>query len=449
MSNAAGILFTGETLIPPSSLAHRLRPWIRRKLQDTAVQVDACLGYMTKTVATGPAAVRSLLEEFVEDPAKAKLMIDTNSGEFIDPSEPTLASAGVHLATRTPVSHFAALLGDQTVDKLVRVTLLQQEEFGHLVALGSDGFFLCTCLRQLVYGLVCPHGLKAMFDNTVNKFNGASFAPRWRESGTPWTLEALASKPAMLERAGAECPVQLPPFDLNMNDMSHSGSTVKAAAYSNGVSMGKDMGVRLREIDSLEGIDRVLESTKIFFNQQLEVEKRSQLNASMNQVFTGVTSQSTHGDGMRTTRARGGTGSTPRGRGQGGKGGRGARQGRGGVGSGAGSGGVATGMPAPIPAAAALQPPAAAAMATATATATIGAAPASVPTKTTNGAHMPDGSSAPLRTLSNMEFPGGMGGEASSTLLPPANYAVLERVLAPRPQRQTGSSKRMRSGGIK
>lgn len=249
------------------------------------------MGYNTKLLATGEAEVRNLLEEFRQDPTKAKLMYDTNSGESIDPSEPTAGSAGVHLATRAPVSHFAALLRGRTVDKLVRVTLFHQEEFGQLVALGPDGFFLCTCLRQLVYGLVCPHGLKAMVDNQLKRFNGASFAPRWRDTGTPWSLEDLAAKPAMLSAVDAnEASLQPPPFDLNTDAISHSGANVKAAAYANGVSFGKDMGVLLRDLDSLAAIDRVLESTKVFFRQQLEGEKRSQRNSSTSRVFTGVVS---------------------------------------------------------------------------------------------------------------------------------------------------------------
>eukprot|EP00903_Cladosiphon_okamuranus_P009907 g9408.t1 len=416
--------------------------------EDTEVMMDACLGYNTKTVATGEAAVGSVLDAFIADPTKVNLMIDTDSGEFIDPSDPTAGPAGVHLASRAPVSHFAALVRDQGADKLVRVTMLHGEEYGHLVALGPDGFSLCTCLRQLVYGLLCPHVLKAMFDNGVNKFNGASFAPRWRDSPTPWVLETLAAMPAMLDPGTADCPVQLPPFDFNADDISHSDSNVKAAAYANGVSFGKDMGFSLREINTLEGIDRVLESTKAFFKHQLEVERRSQRLASTTRVFTGTISQPTSGlspgDAGGTITAttkrsrggrggRGGTGSTVgrgargRGGGGGGRGGSGSGAGsaagsgvvptgmpaptpavfalqpptqggegggRGGAGSGAGSGVVPTGMPAPTPPVSALQLPAPAA--------TAGASPASFPMTAMDGAHVFNGS-APLRSLSNMD----------------------------------------------
>ncbi|CAB1100565.1 unnamed protein product [Ectocarpus sp. CCAP 1310/34] len=177
------------------------------------------------------------------------------------------------MASRAPVSHFAGLLRDQAVHHLIRVTPLHGEESGHLVAIGPDGFSLCTCLRQLVYGLPCSHGLKSMFDTGHKTLNGASIAPRRRDSLTPWTLEGLAAKPAMLDLDAAHCPVQMPPFNLNADDTSHSSTNVKTAAYANGVSFGKDMVVLIRDVATLDGIDRVLESTKVFFKQQLEVEK--------------------------------------------------------------------------------------------------------------------------------------------------------------------------------
>eukprot|EP00903_Cladosiphon_okamuranus_P012779 g11944.t1 len=302
--------------------------------------VDARVLYNTKIVATCEADVRRVLDVYVEHPTKVNLMMDTNSGESIDPSKPTAAPTGVHMASRAPVSHFAGLLRGQAVHHLVRVTPLHGEEFGHLVAIGPDGFSLCTCLRQLVYGLLCPHVLKAMFDSGHRTFNGASIAPRWRDSLTPWTLEGLAAKPAMLDLDAADCPVQLPPFNPNADDTSHSGTNVKAAAYANGVSFGKDMGVLLRQVTTLDGIDRVLESTKIFFKQQLEVEKRSQRLASTTQIFTGTISQPTSrlptGDGgpirssKRTRLAADGRGTVPTARGRNGRG----RGGRGGGGEG-------------------------------------------------------------------------------------------------------------------
>lgn len=409
----------------------------------------ACLGYNTKTIVTGGDAVHKLLEEFVADPTKAKLVYDTNSGEFIDPSESTTAPAGVHMATRTSVSHYAALLRDQTVDKLVRVTIFNAHESGHLVALGPNGFFLCTCLRQLVYGLLCPHGIKALFDNGVDRFDGASVAPRWRDSAVPWTMEALAAKPARL--ATTECSIELPPVAPNPNASSQAGPNVKAAAYANGIAFGKAVGVRLRDITSLAGIQRVIESTDNFFKQQLEVEKRSQRNESTSRVFTGATSQPTpgltNGDAGGTRgkgRARGGTGSRGRGRGAGGRGGRGGGRGQGRAGGDESGGRLATGTSSPIPAVSALQPPAAAAGAGAS-----GTAPISSQTTPIHGAHTLEGSAAPLCSVGSICIPAGGGGRDASSPLPPAHIAVLEKLLPPLRHKQTGSTKRQRTLGAR
>ena len=153
-------------------------------------QILASLGYNAQTVANDNDEVQRLLAELVADPKKAKLQYDTNLGEFMDPSRMSTSSAGVAMVTRTSVPHFAELLEDQTVNELVRITpLMTHTEYGHPVALGPDGFFLCTCLRQLVDGLGCPHGLKAM-QNKGASFNGACVAPRWRGSAGPGVVAA-------------------------------------------------------------------------------------------------------------------------------------------------------------------------------------------------------------------------------------------------------------------
>lgn len=130
--------------LPTPPLADRPSPWLHRTFQDAGVMIDACVLYKTKIVATGEADLRRLLDVFVEDPTKVNLMIDTNSGEFIDPSEPTTAPVGVHMASRTPVSHFAGLLRDQAVHHLVRVTPLQERIS---VTLSLLGRMASPCVR--------------------------------------------------------------------------------------------------------------------------------------------------------------------------------------------------------------------------------------------------------------------------------------------------------------
>ena len=96
------------------------------------------------------------------------------------------------MVTRTSIPHFVDLVIDQDIFDLVRITpVLAENDYGHLVALGRDGFFLCTCLMLRVEGLSCRHGVRAMVGKDVG-FNGACVAPRWRTSTTPWTMEALA-----------------------------------------------------------------------------------------------------------------------------------------------------------------------------------------------------------------------------------------------------------------
>ncbi|CBN75640.1 expressed unknown protein [Ectocarpus siliculosus] len=129
--------------------------------EDTETQILGALSYEAIPVVRDEEAARRLFEELVADPTKANLTYDTGSGELVDPSIPTSEAAGVSMVSRTSVPHFAELLRDQNVHTVVRITPMSTaSECGHLVALGPDGFFLCTCLRQLVYGLLCPHAIK-------------------------------------------------------------------------------------------------------------------------------------------------------------------------------------------------------------------------------------------------------------------------------------------------
>ena len=127
-----------------------------------------------------------------------------------------------------------------------------------------------------------------------------------------------------------------------------------------------------KAITSLAGIQRSMETIKIFARQQIDVEVRSQRDESTTRVFRGVFSQPADGlppgggGGADTGGAgRGGTGATSRGRGRGGRGGRGGggRGGRGGGsrdGRGEGGGDPTTGAPGPVAGVPVPNPPAAA-----------------------------------------------------------------------------------------
>lgn len=305
------------------------------KWQDTEAQILAALGYHARTVVSGADEVRSLLDDFVADPSKAKLAYDTRSGELVDPSGATTEPAGISMVSRTSVPHFADLLSGHNVDTLVRITVMNSaSDFGHLVAVGSDGFFLCTCLRQLVYGLLCPHALKALWDQNVQTFNGACIAPRWRDSDTPWTMEALAGKPARLSTGAAGAHGQQLPDNPYSDPIVPSASdpNVSAYAYSNGIALGKELGSLFKEVSSIAAIHRLMDTTLNFVRQQVDVEKRSLQQESRGRVFTGAVSQPTTGTGRGGARGRGVTGTGNRGRGGGSGRGSGAGSGGGGVG---------------------------------------------------------------------------------------------------------------------
>ena len=94
----------------------------------------------------------------------------------------TGASAAVAstMHPRTCLAHFVDLIKNQSIHQILRVTPKRGENKygGHLVALGPDGFFLCTCRELLIKGLPCRHSILALLDTQI-AFNGACVAPRW------------------------------------------------------------------------------------------------------------------------------------------------------------------------------------------------------------------------------------------------------------------------------
>ena len=409
-----------------------------------ATQILASLGYNAQPVASGNDEVQRLLAELVADPKKAKLQYDTNSGEFMVPSRMPTSSAGVTMATRTSVPHFAELLEDQTVNELVRITpLMAYTEYGHLVALGPDGFFLCTCLRQLVDGLSCPHGLRAM-QNKGASFNGACIAPRWRDSDKPWTMAALSAKPARLATAGEGVGGRLTPVGANPDVLSHSQTNVRGAVYANFLSLGKELPGLSTNVNSIAGCQRVLENIKTYANQGIAVEVRSQQNASTSRVFKAVLRPGPPDGGASGTGrgGRGGRGSRGRGGGRdrgwrrggaeaGGEGRASTGRGEGrGEGRGVAEGGRGSAGPGVLVAGLSVLQPAADAGATRAGSMGLNTTPA-------NSAHAFGASRMPLQSLSNagIDAPCG-GGEQASPFLEvqrrceqsrcdPATYSVL------------------------
>ncbi|CAB1100018.1 unnamed protein product [Ectocarpus sp. CCAP 1310/34] len=395
-------------------------------IEDTEAQVVATLGYNATCLVRGEDEARRLLDELAADPAKAKLWYDTSSGDPMDPSQPTTEAPGVSMVSRTSVPHVADLLRDQNVNAVVRVSMITPlSEYSHLVALGPDGFFLCTCLRQLVYGLLCPHGLEALWAEGVVSFNGAIISPRWRESETPWLMAELAAKPASLSAraatsAGLPAGVGQPPRVDPNSTVSRSGPNVPSYTYANGVALGKKLGGMFKEINNLAGIHRAMETIKLFARGQVDLDKRSQEKHSTNRVFRGVFSQPAEDV------PSGDAGGTGRGPGRGGRSGGGERGatgmgGRGGRSQGRAARGGATGVRTPGPGArdSSSHPPAA-----------VGGAVPLV-----SGAHTLQGAGMPLGSLSNVAVPGGAGRQP----------LALDQEQAPPVLRQRGRSKRHES----
>ncbi|CAB1109942.1 unnamed protein product [Ectocarpus sp. CCAP 1310/34] len=405
-------------------------------MEDAGAEIVASLGYTAKTIVKGTDGVQRLLAELRSDPLKAKLQYDTNANHFIEPSQTTATDDT--MATRTSVPHYVDLLDGQGVEELVRVTpLMSASEYGHLVALAPAGFYLCTCLRQLVHGLVCRHAIIAMHKKPGG-FNGASVHPRWRESKTPWTLAPLADMRARLTADVAGKSGTLLPADADGEVYPHSGPSVASHVYAVSITFGKELAQITKGLD-VDASQRVVENLTNAAKQFVEVERRAMDNASTSRVFTGVVSRAPTGDaddnvGVGGGAGRGGRGGRGRGQGGGGRGGSGVggRTG-GGRGQGQVSGMLVPGsMPSPAEEQPGLQP--------AAAVGAIASAPIAAPI-----ASQPGGLGMPLRSLDNVNAPRGGGGQVSPAQSTP-HLAVLEDIRPPEAQRVTGKAKRQRSG---
>lgn len=109
------------------------------KEQDVDAEIVASMAYQATTLAEGTEVVQGVFARILEDPATAKLRYDRESDEFMESSSTT--SANDTLTTRASVPHFVDLVHDREVHELVRVTSwVTRSEYGHLVAVGPDGF---------------------------------------------------------------------------------------------------------------------------------------------------------------------------------------------------------------------------------------------------------------------------------------------------------------------
>ncbi|CAB1105884.1 unnamed protein product [Ectocarpus sp. CCAP 1310/34] len=305
-------------------------------MKDMSTEALAAMAYDVEILGTGNDDVHREIARMVSDPAIAGLSYDPTSG-----------GGDGTWTTRTSVKFFAELLEDQVLDKLVRITRSFSDggpNYGHLVALGPDGFVLCTCLRLLVYGLGCRHGLRAVRDTDFG-LNGGCIASRWRDSTQPWTMEHLTAKRAAPANTAAGVPGDMPPAPMDPGVFSHSKPTARASNWASCVAFGKELASLMTDVDAIAPCQRVLNNLTNYAKQLIEVEARSQHEATTNRIFTGVVARPVTatdppeggpvGAGPGGGRGRG----NGRGRGRGGAGeggGRGsrARRGRGGEGLG-------------------------------------------------------------------------------------------------------------------
>lgn len=336
------------------------------KEQDVDAEIVASMAYQANSLAEGTEVVQGVFARILEDPATAKLRYDRESDEFMESSSTT--SANDTLTTRASVPHFVDLVHDREVHELVRVTSwVTRSEYGHLVAVGPDGFHLCTCLRQLVYGLVCRHVIIAM-SNKQASFNAASVHPRWRNSGRPWTLAPLAAKPARLAAAvaasvaGDAGTLLVDGTDegvpAHSSPVTYSNPNDATYVYASSVAFGKELAALTKGLGRPR-LQRVLANLTTQAKLFIDVEKKSMNDALTSRVFTGVVSRPSAGDDPGAAGVAGGEGrgdQEPGTRGRGGRGGRGGcgglgegGRGRGGRGQpGAGGGGGGQGQTAPM-----------------------------------------------------------------------------------------------------
>lgn len=255
-------------------------------------EVVASLGYEADMVVSGADGVRSLLCELKADPSKGRLQHQADDGAPARSSTTTPDPVDAAMLAHTSIPHYVDLVIDQDIFELVRVKPARIEQgvaendYGHLVALGPDGFFLCTCLMSLVEGLPCRHGIKAMIGKDVS-FNGACVAPRWRTSATPWTMEAIAAKSAKLRSSSSGRSAGQHTAGTCLSVSARAKQNLRSAVYANCLAFGKELAALSWEISSLQGHTRMLDTLTDAAKALIKVELRSQTNTSSPRIFQG------------------------------------------------------------------------------------------------------------------------------------------------------------------
>ena len=170
----------------------------------------ATLGYETTVVASDADELCLLFAQLEVEPRTGRLqrsvtINQTTATASVTACETEGSSIGISAAvdstmlSRTSLAHFVDLIRDQNIHQLLRVKPKRGKNKygGHLVALESDDFFLCTCLEVLIKGLPCRHSIWPCLTRR-SPLTGRACPPRWRTNASDWTMEPIASKPATL-----------------------------------------------------------------------------------------------------------------------------------------------------------------------------------------------------------------------------------------------------------
>lgn len=107
-------------------------------------------------------------------------------------------------------------------------------------------------------------------------------------------MEALAAKPAKLSSEGAAGWAGQELTDTTPDVFSQSNTNVRATVYANSIGLGKTLAEMSGELMSIEAHNRVVEKIKVYAEQLIAVELRSQNNLSTKHVFEGVVPRPTN-----------------------------------------------------------------------------------------------------------------------------------------------------------
>lgn len=150
--------------------------------------MEASPAYSTFILVEGRESLRYLTElarqqdDLAGTSCQAPLLDAVGGATDTDPAARGMAS----------LVSFCELLKKVHIDAVVKVSFEDRDrKVGHVVAVGPNGFQLCTCLQVLTCGMPCRHTLAALVGlDRLTDFTGASVHPRWRSAPVDeWSMK--------------------------------------------------------------------------------------------------------------------------------------------------------------------------------------------------------------------------------------------------------------------